>query len=83
MVNITEKDGVILLSGEFDMKIDNNRVVYVKKRQDNIYKRIEEIPQGYTSEQKKKYLYGLYVAILRKLNEAQEQTQENKNQNFY
>ena len=83
MVNITEKDGVILLSGEFDMKIDNNRVVYVKKSQDNIYKRIEEIPQGYTSEQKKKYLYGLYVAILRKLNEAQEQTQENKNQNFY
>lgn len=83
MVNITEKDGVIILDGYFDMKIDNNRIVYIKKKKDNIYKKIEEIPQGFTSEQKKKYLYQLYSAILKKLNEEKEQLQENKNQNFY
>ena len=83
MVNITEKDGVIVLDGYFDMKIDNNRIVYIKKKKDNIYKKIEEIPQGFTSEQKKKYLYQLYSAILKKLNEEKEQLQENKNQNFY
>ena len=84
MVDIVEREGVILLSGVFDMKIDNNRVVYVKKKKDNVYKQIESMPQGYTSIEKKKYLYNLYNNILKKLSESSEnKKEEDINQKFY
>lgn len=86
MANITEKEGVILLSGMFDMKIDNNRIVYVKKKNDTIYKKVEQLPQGLTSDDKKRYLYNFYNGVVKKLNESGEQQREQKediNHKFY
>ncbi len=69
MVNIHEKDGVFTLEGtSFDLKIDNNREIYIKKKSDSKFIGINsQIEKGYTSDEKKKYLYNLYVEINNKL----------------
>ena len=65
MVNIQEKDGIFILDGEnFDLKIDNNRIVYVKKKGDKHFNSIDvKLDVGYTSEEKKRYLYNFYIAL--------------------
>lgn len=74
MVNIFEKDGIFTLIGEdFDIKIDNNRKIYVKKKNVKNYENIgSEIPLGYTSEEKKKFIYNLYNMMRERKNEINE-----------
>lgn len=67
MVNITEKDGIVTLHGEdFELKIDNNRQVYVKKNDEKNFSSVGEIEKGYNLDMKKKYLYNLYQRIMEK-----------------
>lgn len=74
MVNIIEKDGIILLdSEEFDMKIDNNRIIYVKNKKEKFYRSIDdELEIGMTSHEKKKYLHELYTLMIRKMREREQ-----------
>lgn len=69
MVNIVENDGVFVLNGNtFDLKIDNNRRVYIRKKNDSIFRSLDdEIPVGLSSDVKKKYLYDLYLSIINRL----------------
>lgn len=66
MVNITEEDGIFILEGnDFNLKIDNNRKIYVKKKLEKKYESIGiELDVGYNSQEKKKYLYNLYVILI-------------------
>jgi len=73
MVNIIERDGIITLDGQFfDLKIDNNRLIYIKNKKDTQFKSIgEEVEQGLSSVEKKQFLYELYTKILQKLQDRQ------------
>jgi len=73
MVNIVERDGIITLDGQyFDLKIDNNRLIYIKKKGMNQFKSIgEEVEQGLSSQEKQQFLYELYTKILQKLQDRQ------------
>jgi hypothetical protein len=75
MVNITERDGIVILEGEeFDLKVDNNRKIYIKKKEDRVYQGIgSELQVGYTSEEKKKYLYNLYLMLKEKKKEMDDE----------
>ena len=79
MVNIIEKDGIITLDGDtFDLKIDNNRRVYVKHKNEKIYRGIdEEVEIGMSAYEKKKYLYELYQMMQKKLLERSQQVTSN------
>lgn len=65
MVKITEKDGVITLDGEeFSLKIDKSRKIYIKKINENNFSYIDHDTEiGMSSDDKKRYLYGLYRLI--------------------
>jgi len=65
MVVINERDGIFTLEGEeFSIKIDNNRKIYVKKKNENKFNSIgSELDIGYTAEEKKKYIYNLYLSL--------------------
>ncbi len=71
MVNINESDGVFVLEGDmFNLKIDNNRKIYVKKKNSSHYESIGiELDIGYSSEEKKKYLYNLYMILIERKKE--------------
>jgi len=75
MVNIFEKNGTIFLEGDyFDLKIDNNRKVYIKKKTEKAFSGLdEELDVGLSMDEKKKYLYELYRLTYQKLKERQEQ----------
>lgn len=69
MVNISERDGIFLLDGEFfDVKIDNNRKIYVKKK-DGSFTNVGLLDLGYNSEEKKKYMYNLYNQLMERRTE--------------
>ncbi len=72
MVNITEIDGIFTLNGErFDLKIDNNRKIYIKNKSEKSFNSVgSEIPLGYSSEEKKKYLYNLYLKLNERFSEV-------------
>lgn len=70
MVNITEREGIFYLEGQdIDIKIDNNRKIYVKKNKDNSYTHIGTLEVGYTGEEKKKYMYNLYNQLVERKSE--------------
>lgn len=70
MVEIREKDGVFSLDGqEFDVKIDNNRRIYVRKKGKKSFEGVGEITIGYTYEEKKKFLYNFYNALMERKSE--------------
>lgn len=73
MVNIIERDGIITLDGQFfDLKVDNNRKIYIRKKGLNQFKSIdEELEPGLSSQEKQQYLYELYSLILKKLQDRQ------------
>lgn len=69
MVNIIERDGVITLDGQdIDIKIDNNRKIYVRKKSGS-FTNIGTLEVGYTSEEKKKYIYNLYNQLIERKSE--------------
>jgi len=74
MVSIHEKEGSIILeSDDFDLKIDNNRKIYVKDKGSNIFNYInQDLPRGYISQEKKKYIYNLYLLILKRREEMEQ-----------
>jgi len=76
LVNIIEKDGIITLDGQhFDLKIDNNRKIYIKRKSERQFRGLdEEVEVGMTSQQKQQYLYELYSLILKKLQDRQGQS---------
>lgn len=67
----------MLESDDFDLKVDNNRIIYVKKKTDSSFKSIgSEIPRGYTTEEKKKFIYSLYQMVLARKSELHEMKKE-------
>jgi hypothetical protein len=74
MVNIVERNGIFVLEGDyFDLKIDNNRRVYIRKKGEKIYTGLEEVEQGLNAHEKKKYLFELHNMILMKLRQRKEE----------
>lgn len=73
MVTIYDKNGIVVLDSEFyQLKIDNNRKVYVKKPSQKEFTSIgEEVPLGLSIEDKKRYLHTLYQKIEAKRMETQ------------
>lgn len=85
MVNITEKDGIYTLeSPDFSLKIDNNRRVYTKKKTESSYSGTgTELEAGkYGPEEKKKYLYNLYLALMERKSEIDGNNKTSKEQKF-
>jgi hypothetical protein len=60
-----EDNGNIYLDGDdFDLKIDVNRMVYIKNKDETYFSSIEvEIPTGYKRPEKERYLAILYEKI--------------------
>jgi hypothetical protein len=62
-------DGIFTLDGEvFDIKIDNNRKIYVRKK-NGTFANIGTLDLGYSSEEKKKYIYNLYKQLMERRSE--------------
>lgn len=79
MVNISERNGVItLLSRDFDLKIDNNRKLYFKKKEDTTFKSVKyEIPPGELNiDEKKNLIHDFYIAIEKRRREMREEKEE-------
>lgn len=78
MVTIYDKNGIVVLDSEFyQLKIDNNRKVYVKKPSQKEFTSIgEEVPVGLSIEDKKRYLHLLFQKIEAKRNEGQNTEQK-------
>jgi len=70
MTSIIEKDNSIILTGDkFDLKIDNNRKLYIKKKDEKKFSFVDyEVPIGLTSVEKKQLLYKLYFVIESRIN---------------
>lgn len=68
-VQIYDRDGELFLDGvQFDLKIDGNRNMYVRKPGEKRFFSIgEQLEKGYTVEEKKRILYNYYVAITQNL----------------
>ena len=74
MVNIkNDGNGNIILEGEqFDLKIDANRIIYVKNKGDFTFKNTDSVVEiGYSSKEKEKFLYNLYQMINQRKDELQ------------
>lgn len=59
-------DGInIILKGEnYDLKIDSNRIIYVKTRSSSIFKSINhETPYGMSRDEKKRFLVTFYEQL--------------------
>jgi len=75
MVNLkNDNNGNIILEGEqFDLKIDANRIIYVKKKGDSTFKSTDSVVEvGYSSKEKEKFLYNLYQMINQRKDELEE-----------
>lgn len=83
MVNIQERNNVITLTAiDYDLKIDNNRTIYIKKKGSPTFKSIgSEIPTGLDVEQKKKYIHNLYTAIEKKRRDIVAEREDSSVQN--
>ena len=83
MVNINERNGVItLLAKDYDLKIDNNRIIYIKKKDELSYKSVNsEIQHGLSIDDKKKYLHDFYEAVEKRRREISEEREENQQNN--
>lgn len=70
MVNIFERNGVVILeSTDYDLKIDNNRIIYYKTKSDSsssFRSTGHTVEVGLSTDEKKKYLYNLFVGIEKK-----------------
>ena len=65
-MKIEERNGEVVLEGDdIDMKIDTNRNVYVKKKEDTQFKSIDvQLDYGYTIEEKSLYLKNFYQMLI-------------------
>jgi len=66
MTQVTEKNGAIEVRGqEFDMKLDQNRKIYVKSNlfKDQYHFIGERLPPGLTKSEKKHYMYVLHTKV--------------------
>ena len=83
MVNINERNGVItLIAKDYDLKIDNNRVIYIKKKAELSFRSVNsEVQHGLSIDEKKKYIYDFYEAIEKRRREIIEEKEENHEQN--
>lgn len=83
MVDIQDKDGIIILYGDdFNLKIDNNRKIYYKKKDSISYKSCNvDIDTGYSLEEKKIYLKKLYEALNQRFKEEIAQKENINNNN--
>ena len=70
MVDIYDRDGIAHLNADdYSMKIDNNRYVYIKNKNDSIYRSLDtgfddkRLPEGMKMDSKKRYLRKLYDQI--------------------
>ena len=52
------------------LKIDINLGVYIKSKSSSSFKKVGEIQKGYSSEEKKKYLYNFYKMLSDRLNNS-------------
>jgi len=67
---------IVLKGDNYDLKIDSNRIIYVKKKNDTIYSSINhEIPYGYDRDSKKRFLIKLYEHMEARLQQEQQQEQ--------
>jgi len=78
MVDIIEDGTNIVLRGDnYDLKIDSNRIIYVKPKKSTIFKSINhETPYGLDRDSKKRFLVQLYEQMEYRLKQEQEQEQE-------
>ena len=60
-----EGTNVILEADDYNLKVDSNRIIYIKRKDSTIYKSIEnaETPHGYDKNMKKRYLYDFWRRI--------------------
>ena len=68
MVKIYERNNVVTLESlDYDLKIDNNRIIYIKRKNEmSFHSTGHTVEIGLSIDEKKKYLYNLYVAIEKK-----------------
>ena len=76
-----ENGANIVLHGEnYDLKVDGNRIIYVKTKKSSIFKSINhDMPYGLDRQQKKRFLVRLYQnmeARLKQEKESEEQDSE-------
>ena len=78
MVKIYERNYVVILeSDEFDLKVDNNRIVYYRKKGDSSFKSSgHELSSELNIEDRKKYLYELYLGVVKYQQDVQKNTEE-------
>ena len=74
MSHATTKDGTTTLEGDdFSLKIDVNRIEYIKKPDADFYTATGTIiPKGHNARQKERYLSNLYLLIKEELNKKDE-----------
>lgn len=82
MVDIIEDGSNIILRGDnYNLKIDTNRIIYVKPKKSSIYKSINnEVPYGLDRDAKKRFLVELYQKLEYRLKIEKEQEEQQAGQ---
>jgi len=65
MVRLYERNNIVFLEAvDYFLKIDNNRIIYVKPSSSSVFKSLgSEVPKGLSVDDKKKFLYNLFLGI--------------------
>jgi hypothetical protein len=70
---IEEGSNIILKATAYELKIDSNRIIYIKPKTSTIFKNINhEIPYGFDKDTKKRFLVELYKRIEYRLKQEEE-----------